>query len=380
LELPVAGWTKAPGASGQAEAEILLPAGGPVEIEDLLITAPGLDLDASLQLGRQPLSLQQVDLRQGVIGEQQLTGRLRRTDGRLQVEIRGEHLALDPVLDAIDPGGLGGGDDGGPSTPMSLDLAVDQLSLNKRALSQFQLTANRTIHRWQKADLSGVLDSGGRLAATLAPGQDGQAVTVTSEDAGGLIELLSARHPIAGGRLRLEGELRQRPSLEFAGRLGIDEFTIDQAPILARMLTLLSAKGIGDVLTGRQLAMTRLEIPFHLTGDRLNLERSRTWGSGLGLTMEGAANLEAETLDLKGTVLPAYGLNWAIGKIPVLGDFLAGKQGEGAFAATYSVRGPFAEPQVRVNPLSVLAPGFLRDLFGGEGEAPTMPPDRDLSR
>ena len=46
----------------------------------------------------------------------------------------------------------------------------------------------------------------------------------------------------------------------------------------------------------------------------------------------------------------------------MLGNLLAGKKGEGMFAATYRVLGDYSDPGVRVNPLSVLAPGLLRNL------------------
>jgi hypothetical protein len=34
------------------------------------------------------------------------------------------------------------------------------------------------------------------------------------------------------------------------------------------------------------------------------------------------------------------------------------------FAASYTVRGPLDNPEISVNPLSALTPGFLRGLFG----------------
>ena len=52
-----------------------------------------------------------------------------------------------------------------------------------------------------------------------------------------------------------------------------------------------------------------------------------------------------------------------LGSIPLIGDILTGGEGGGLFAFTYTIRGSFADPSVSVNPLSVLAPGFLRRLF-----------------
>ena len=40
------------------------------------------------------------------------------------------------------------------------------------------------------------------------------------------------------------------------------------------------------------------------------------------------------------------------------------EEGGGVFAARYTMRGPLADPDVFVNPLSALTPGFLREIFG----------------
>ena len=66
---------------------------------------------------------------------------------------------------------------------------------------------------------------------------------------------------------------------------------------------------------------------------------------------------------LHGTAVPFYSVNEFLNKIPLLGTMLTGGEGQGLFAATYKVQGTFADPKVSINPLSVLAPGIIRDLF-----------------
>jgi uncharacterized protein YhdP len=97
-------------------------------------------------------------------------------------------------------------------------------------------------------------------------------------------------------------------------------------------------------------------------------------GSQVGLTARGQVDLRRKQFDLNGTVVPLYGLNWALSKIPLVGPFLSGREGEGAFAVTYSVKGPLDQPQISVNPLAVLAPGFIRDLFSGLTSGSLEPP------
>ena len=83
-----------------------------------------------------------------------------------------------------------------------------------------------------------------------------------------------------------------------------------------------------------------------------------------------------DAVDLNGTIVPAYTINSLIGKVPVLGPLLTGEKGGGIFAASYKIKGPVDKPEMVANPLSALAPGFLRKLLGGgatgvnEGKTP----------
>ena len=77
--------------------------------------------------------------------------------------------------------------------------------------------------------------------------------------------------------------------------------------------------------------------------------------------------------------MPLYTINSAVGRIPLIGDLLVGDEGSGVFAATYRLRGPLDDPEVSVNPLAALAPGFLRNIFGAiagglDGTGPGTPP------
>ena len=88
----------------------------------------------------------------------------------------------------------------------------------------------------------------------------------------------------------------------------------------------------------------------------------------MGLTFEGTFDNAANNIDVNGTIIPLSGLNNILRDIPLVGNILGGESG--LFAATYSIKGEGKEPEVSVNPLSVLAPGILRSiLFEGGVEA-----------
>jgi hypothetical protein len=87
----------------------------------------------------------------------------------------------------------------------------------------------------------------------------------------------------------------------------------------------------------------------------------------LGLTARGKIDFDEFLVEFEGTVVPAYSVNRVLNLIPLLGTILTGGEGEGLFAVTYRMTGALDDPIVDVNPLSALAPGFLRAMFSGTG-------------
>jgi hypothetical protein len=66
------------------------------------------------------------------------------------------------------------------------------------------------------------------------------------------------------------------------------------------------------------------------------------------------------------------------GRLPFVGPLLGG-QNEGLLGVTYEVVGPPHAPTLRVNPISAVAPGFLRKLFEFRGASPEVAGPPDLS-
>jgi uncharacterized protein YhdP len=155
------------------------------------------------------------------------------------------------------------------------------------------------------------------------------------------------------------------------GEFVASRFTLSRAPLLARVLQVASLTGIGDALTSKGLPFDAFEGQFAYSGGRVTFTKASAYGSSIGVSGNGALDLGKDTVTVSGTLVPAYSLNRVLGKIPVIGALITGGENEGVFAATYRVDGPIEEPKVEVNPLSALAPGFLRNLFGlGADKAP----------
>src|SRR3954470_24449256 len=87
----------------------------------------------------------------------------------------------------------------------------------------------------------------------------------------------------------------------------------------------------------------------------------------MGATLEGQFDYQHDDVRLRGTFIPAYALNNFLARVPILGMIIGGGQNEGIFGMTYEVVGPPGNATLRVMPMSVFAPGFLRKIFEFRG-------------
>ena len=191
-------------------------------------------------------------------------------------------------------------------------------------------------------------------------------VTLLGSDAGWLIRGIgTSDNGIRGGTFRLTADVSQGAAgFDGSGELKIRRFTLWGAPLVARIISLASFSGLGNALSGQGVPVDRLVAPFRIQGQRITLDQARIVGSDIGARADGVIDLGAGTLAINGTVAPAYTINRILGRIPIIGQILSGSRSDAALAATFSVSGPIAQPQVSVNPLAALVPGMIRDLFG----------------
>ena len=115
-----------------------------------------------------------------------------------------------------------------------------------------------------------------------------------------------------------------------------------------------------------------MQVDFNRTPGRFNIREAVVYGPTIGATVDGVLDFAADRVHLRGTYVPAFGLNNLFGQLPIVGLFLGGPK-EGLIAITFEVVGPTSGPTLRVNPMSAVAPGFLRKLFEFRG-APDTPP------
>ncbi len=141
--------------------------------------------------------------------------------------------------------------------------------------------------------------------------------------------------------------------------LKIDNFKIQEIPVLAKILTLASLQGIADLLTGEGIRFTDFEMKFSNKDELMTIEELYAIGPAISILLEGYIQRK-KLISLRGTLVPATTVNRTISSIPLIGDILVGKKiGEGVFGVSFKIKGPPGSLDTTVNPIKTLAPRFI---------------------
>lgn len=187
-----------------------------------------------------------------------------------------------------------------------------------------------------------------------------------ADDAGAFLRAFDVYDNVQGGTITVYGEpIKGGHKNDLSGIVRIENFKVTKAPALARLLSVMSLTGITELLNNKGLGFSKLESRFEYLKKRhgkvLNFENGRTSGSSIGVTFSGTVDKGTDQVDMQGTVAPMSEINTLLRDIPLFGEILTG--GEGIIAAKYTMKGKADDPKVSINPLSVLTPGFLRDIL-----------------
>ena len=359
-------WSKPPGTAGSADAVVLMQGGAVTLIESFRVEAADALVRGRASEVRQNIP-QRIDLTSATIGRSRFTGLLRPPvkGGRGQwiISLTGPVLDLAPTLGRQEV------IEANPEevAPAQLVARFEKVLLpHQRDISalEAQLLVNR-FGAMQQARISARLPERGSFTVSITPDGQRRAMSVTSDNGGALLRAFDVLQSIQGGKLTVTAHYdHSRSGATLSGDAVLEDFAVRDAPGLGKVLQAMTLYGLVDALSGPGLNFTRATIPFSLSPEALVLRDARAFSSSLGLTSKGRIDRRRETIDMEGTIVPAYIFNTLLGRIPVLGRLFSPEEGGGLFAVSYRMRGPLKDPQTSINPLAALTPGFLRGIFG----------------
>ncbi|MGC2855796.1 AsmA-like C-terminal domain-containing protein [Novispirillum sp. DQ9] len=393
MSIPGFEWTKAPGVPAQATVSVRMAGPRVLEVPTFVVRASDGSAGPLVAEGRVALhkdaALDRIEFSRLRLGETAMAGAVTvLKDGTWDIDVHGPAFDATPFIS----GGPRGPDvhpeqaleeddgEGEDLPPLRIRGAFDVVWLAEDGtMETVRVDLDRRDERWRHASLDGLLEGktpfSYRLAADPADASGlRRRFSASTDDAGALLRSLDLLGTVRGGRLEAAGDVDAAGLA--TGRLTIADYRLVDAPVLAKLLSVAALTGIVDALTGEGISFQTLEAPFTYGDDLLTVKDFRTHGPSLGLTGDGTIDLGRDEIALSGTLVPAYAVNSLLGKLPLVGGLLTGFEKDGGlFAASYSVRGPTGAPDISVNPLAALAPGFLRNIFGlmSPSAAPAAP-------
>lgn len=374
VELPRAFWVKRAGVAASARFNVERQSDGSLAFNGIDARGGGLTAQGRMRLARDN-RLIDVDLTRLAIegrSDARLTA-TRAADGGLDVAVRGALFDGAPFM---------GGDDAPPEAaaqpanatapppqaPLRATVEVDRLKLRGGAtLSDARV--NLTMLRGALSTLIAEGRSPDNRAFSLAlgprPTDPRGGVRFRSDDAGFAVRALTGMDNVIGGTASADGDWRGGPPSQARFTVRMRDFQVVRLPAMAQLLSSAgSLTGLVDTLNGEGIGFGALDAEMTFANNRIAFSEGRMAGPAMGLTGAGSYDIRRDNLDIDGVIAPSPVLNLSmLGEIPLIGDLLVSRRGEGVFGMTYSINGRAEQPRVGVNPVSALTPGILRRIF-----------------
>ncbi len=258
-----------------------------------------------------------------------------------------------------------------PIKDIDLDVKSAVLSgYNKQLMTGLELRMLKSGDQYRQLSFAGRFGRDTVSGNMTGPGKASQ-LTILSDDAGSILLFTDLYRHMEGGRLTSNMQLG--PSL--SGVLTIDSFILRDEPALRRLvaegLPSKDASGQPRKIDAAAMAFNRLQVQFERSGTQLIMRDGVMNGQAIGLTVDGWLDFAHDGVDVKGTFVPAYAVNNLFSQIPLVGAILGGGTNEGLIGVNYRVEGKISAPSLSINPLSAIAPGIFRRIFGvGQHPAP----------
>ncbi len=359
-------WHKENHHPGSFEAKAILLGSHMTEISLLQARAKDLDLDASLHFSPKTGALAKATLRRLHLGKTDIAGTIE--PGKYKdymIRLHGKALDAGPYIETMKDA---------KKTDVDLGKTFDlRVSLHELYLSEAQTLYENTLslgyehERIHTMAFKGHFDPAAKkffFADMIPRAQEGRKFRLRCENGGALLKSFDFTKKISQGHLKvLAYQKGPKKTDVWEGKVELDDFWVKEAPLLGRVLSLAFPTGFVNAFSGKGLKFERLKMDFKLNTHRLVIPKGKAYGPSFGFSLHGSVEKDFHELNLSGTIYPAYFVNMAISKIPLIGQLITGGKGEGLWGVSYTITGPTDNVHIGVNPLSVFTPGILRKLF-----------------
>lgn len=359
------GWSKPEGVGADLSFEVDFSDPKGIAIEDIAFLGSEDRIDADLSFFGANGAFSSARFRKLQLGATDLAGVVTVGEDAIAARLEGASLDARTFLADLE---ISQKPDAAPTPTLDLDLKVATLlALGDVRFHQVRAEARHASGLLERLDVSGVLDDETPVALSVTPlTLPVRTLSMSAGNAGRMMRGLGQFKNAEGGSLMLSARLEgEADAFTMSGEADVSNFRLVRSQTLDIVLDSEEASRIDEIAGPDGIRFDRLELPFRLQDGIIDISGALANGPRLGLTLEGQIDQGLERLNVNGVIVPAYGINALLGRIPLLGGLFSGGRGGGMFALAYRVEGSTADPKVSINALTALIPGILRKPFEG---------------
>ncbi|MCY1668816.1 YhdP family protein [Rhizobium sp. SL86] len=365
LSAPWVGWQKGPGVPAKAELEVRAK-DGVTDISKLNVSGDGFGVAGKLSLNKQGLQAAEFSRVQLSSGDDFALS-LQRSKSSYDIAVSGSSADLRLILTKMKSQGSGPSedDDGSARIKAKLDRVI---GFNDEVLRSVNFSGAVSNGDMKSIELAAVTASGQAIVGKTLGGDSAGTITLTSGDAGAVARFANLYDHMRGGLLNIR--LTNEEAGDWSGYIDLRGFSLVNE---SRLQSIVSTP-VGE--DGRSLnaavkrdidvSSAKFQRGFARVVYRrgaLSLENGVVRGEQIGATFQGMLRDAAGNMDMTGTFMPAYGLNRLFAELPIIGSILGNGRDRGLLGITFKLTGPFDQPKLAINPLSIIAPGVFRQIF-----------------
>jgi hypothetical protein len=365
------GWSKPAGRPARLSFT-MVEREGARRLEDFVLEGSGASARGAIELdARGELVLANLTTFAVSDGDKASLRAERGNDGVMRITLRGD------VYDGrgLVKGTVAGqrGDQRGHRAPdLDIDIRLGAMTgYHGEALRGLEVRLSRRNGQIRTFAMNGRIGRDARIRGDLrSRGGGRQVLYLETNDAGALFRFTDIYPRIFGGSMSMAMDPPVLNDSPREGLLNVRDFEVRGEPTLERVASSGGAPGdpvIGRGSPGHGVAFSRLRAEFTRSPGRFSIREGVVWGPAIGATVDGSIDYQRDEVRMRGTFVPAYGLNNMFSRLPVLGLFLGGGENEGLLGVTFQVVGSPRAPLLQVNMMSAVAPGILRKLFEFRG-------------
>jgi hypothetical protein len=376
--LTAAGWRKAPGQKASLTFDVNQRADNSIALENFALTGDGLAVNGWVVLNsaRRIAAFSFPEFSTNALTQVAINGELT-PQNVLKVQAKGPSYDARQFLRSLFTAGKIAENQPAPlKDEPGLDLNIEfenVFGFNDATIKSVVLEARRRAGKLSYLECNGRLDGQSPIAVHVEqkPGRS-RILTSNATDAGAALRLVGLISTARGGALDLRVDLDGSGNIEKAGVIDIHRFEIIGDEVVGRVVSQAArdsarikpeARAANQQASGERMVFDRAVAHFAIGANEFQIRDAAINGPEVGATLRGHIDFPHDMLALSGTYVPLYGLNSVLQNVPIINMLLGGRENEGVFGITFAIQGRTSNPEIVVNPASMLAPGILRQIF-----------------